>query len=298
MAGAIARACLTACLVVFLAAPASAQIDISGEWGSRLHEDLHHRGRGAQLGDYTGMPINEAGRLKATSWDASILSLPEEQAKPHPAQYHMRGPATNLRITKVLDPFNQELIAYRIEGLYGRADRIIWMDGRPHPPAYAEHLWQGFSTGRVEDNKLVVTTTHLKAGWVNRNGVPASAKSTMTEYFVRHGDMLTLMSIVDDPVYFEEPLVRTMTWMLHANLGVDNRMIFEIVDELAREGDYVPAYPLGTKHDGFAKEYGIPFEATQGGRETLYPEYIPKLREMLREMGSPAARALTRGARR
>ena len=48
---------------------------------------------GAELGDYTGHPINAAARQKAESWDASILSQPEQQAKPHPAQYSMRGPA-------------------------------------------------------------------------------------------------------------------------------------------------------------------------------------------------------------
>ena len=32
-------------------------------------------------------------------------------------------------------------------GYFGRADRTIWMDGRPQPSEYAEHTWGGFSTG-------------------------------------------------------------------------------------------------------------------------------------------------------
>jgi cyclase len=57
----------------------------------------------------------------------------------------------------------------------------------------------------------------------------------------------------------------------------------EVVEELAdRPKDYVPSYPLGTKHEEFAKNFGIPFEATQGGSETLYPDYIPKLRQMIK----------------
>src|SRR5205085_2120764 len=159
---------VAAVLLVGHATVAGAQIDISGEWGSRIHEDLNHRSPGPALGDYGGLPLNDAGRQKATSWDASILSSPEEQAKPHPAQYFMRGPGTNLRIQKTIDPFDQHLIAYTITGLYGRADRTIWMDGRPHPSQYAEHQWQGFSTGAVVNNKLVVTTTHMKTGVIQR----------------------------------------------------------------------------------------------------------------------------------
>src|SRR5262245_49508424 len=81
--------------------PAFGQIDISGEWAARVHEDQPHRGPGAELGDYTGLPINAAVRQKASSWDASILSLPEQMAKPHPAQYFMRGPGPNMRVNKV-----------------------------------------------------------------------------------------------------------------------------------------------------------------------------------------------------
>ena len=87
--------------VLLAAAPAFAQVDISGEWAARVHEDQPHRGPGAELGDYTGLPINEAVRQKASSWDASILSLPEQMAKPHPAQYFMRGPGPNMRINKI-----------------------------------------------------------------------------------------------------------------------------------------------------------------------------------------------------
>ena len=42
----------------------------------------------------------------------------------------------------------QTLLAYTLEGVFGRDDRVIWMDGRPHPSEYAEHTWDGFSTGK------------------------------------------------------------------------------------------------------------------------------------------------------
>lgn len=152
--------------VLGVARPAVAQVDLSGMWARRSHEDAIHRGAGPELGDYTGIPINAAGRLKAESWDASILSLPEEQAKPHAAQYSMRGPGPNFRMGAVVDPVTQQLVAYTINNLFGNADRTIWLDGRAHPSQYAEHTWSGFSTGAWEGNMLKVTTTHMKAGWL------------------------------------------------------------------------------------------------------------------------------------
>src|SRR5206468_3845817 len=133
--------------LLLFASPAFAQIDLSGEWSARYHEDQEHRIPGPELGDYLGLPINDAARLKADSWDASILSLREHQAKPHPSTYSLRGPA-NIRITKIFDPITQETIGYEIFGTFGQATRQIWLDGRPRPPSYAAHTWAGFSTGR------------------------------------------------------------------------------------------------------------------------------------------------------
>ncbi len=278
---------LTALAALLAAAPASAQIDISGEWAARVHEDQPHRGPGAELGDYTGLPINAAVRQKASSWDASILSLPEQMAKPHPAQYFMRGPGPNMRVNKISDQVTQTVIAYTLEGVFGRDDRVIWMDGRPHPSEYAEHTWDGFSTGQLEKNQLTITTTHMKYGVIQRNGVASSAHATMTEHFVRHGDYLTLVTIVDDPVYLEEPFIRTSQWVRTSNITLDQRFIFEVVDEVAGHPQgYVPHYPLGTTQDGYAKKHGLPFLATQGGKETIYPEYELKLRQMLADMAA------------
>ncbi len=275
-----------AALVV--ATPASAQVDISGDWATRTNEDQPHRAPGADLGDYTGLPINAAARQKAASWDASILSEPEAMAKPHSPQYFMRGPGPNIRIQKVTEPVTQTVIAYTIEGVFGRNDRVVWMDGRPHPSEHAEHTWDGFSTGKVEGNRLTVTTTHMKYGVIQRNGVPASPETVITEHFIRHGNWLTDVIIVDDPVFLDEPFIRTSTWELSSNITPDARFVFEVVDEIAdRKPGYVPAYPLGTKQDDFAKKQGLPFEATQGGQKTIYPEYEAEIRKLLQTKSAP-----------
>jgi hypothetical protein len=269
-------------ILLAVAAPARAQVDIAGDWAARVHEDQPHRAPGAELGDYTGLPINAAVRQKANHWDASILSSPGQMAKPHPAQYFMRGPGPNMRVSKVNDPVTQKLIALTIEGVFGRDDRVIWMDGRPHPSEFAEHTWDGYSTGRIEGNQLTITTTHMKYGVIQRNGVASSAHAVMTEHFIRHGDYLTMVSIVDDPAYLEEPFIRTSHWVRTSNITVDQRFIFEVVDEVAgHPRGYVPHYPLGTVQDGFSKKWRIPLEAAQGGKQTLYPEYEARLRTLI-----------------
>ena len=130
-----------------------------------------HRG-GMRLGDYTGLPLNEAGIRKGQAWDEDARSMRERQCVPHVVTYAMRGPA-NIRLSKVVDPDSGRLIAYSLQGTYGRP-RTIWMDGRPHPSDLAPHTWVGFSTGKWERNTLVVTTTHVKTGWLQRNGSPTS----------------------------------------------------------------------------------------------------------------------------
>ena len=70
---------LAAASATFLALPARAQVDLTGEWEVRFHEDLVERIEGPPVGDYLGLPINEAARLRAESWDASLHTLPEWQ---------------------------------------------------------------------------------------------------------------------------------------------------------------------------------------------------------------------------
>src|SRR6476660_5558980 len=92
------------------APPPVVRTDIYGDWTYANNEDLPHRVPGPDLGDYTGLPLNNADRQKADAWDATILSQPERQAQPHPVQYLMRGPGPALRIVKILDPITEELV--------------------------------------------------------------------------------------------------------------------------------------------------------------------------------------------
>jgi len=263
--------------------------DMSGEWSARSREDWEDRALlGTHLGDYTGLPINDAARQLARTWDASILSLTTQQALPHPPQYFMRGPGPNFRITKFTNE-DGDVLGYKLLGVYGRADRTIWTDGRQPPPEYAEFTWDGFSTAVCERGMRKVTTTHMKYGYHRRNGVPASVKARLTESFIRRdGTHLTHVQFTEDPVYLEEPLIRTTDFELNPAQNTGARGLGnEIVDEIVTwPKGYVPSFPLDTLPTEFANDLGLPFEATQGGKETIYPEYLIKLKKLMSEMES------------
>jgi hypothetical protein len=275
-------------MIAMLARPVSAQgpqapargIDLSGEWAPRFHEDQPERIPGPDIGDYLGLPINAAGRLHADSWDASLLTLPEHQCKPHPADYSPRGPA-NLRLWKEIDTASQQIVAWHTHISWQAPERTIYMDGRPHPPEYAAHTWQGFSTGEWEGEMLKVTTTHLKMGWIRRNGVPRSDTATLVERFVRHGNVLTLISWINDPVYLEEPFVRTTNWELDPRQNIAPYPC-QIVVEVDRPQGTVPHHLPGTNPflNEFPAKFALPPEAARGGAETMYPEYQLKLQTM------------------
>jgi hypothetical protein len=270
--------CLLVMIVVLMWGPAFGQVDLSGEWAPRFHEDQPERIPGPDIGDYLGLPINDAARLRADSWDASLLTLPEHQCKPHPADYSPRGPA-NLRIWKEVDTATQQTMAWRTHISWQAPERTIWMDGRPHPPDYAAHTWQGFSTGKWEGNVLTVSKPHLKAGWIRRNGIPRSDKAKLVEHWIRHGDYLTLISIIEDPVYLTEPFIRTSNWVLDVNQQIAPYPCQPVI-EVERPKGTVPHHLPGENKflSEFTSRTGVPEEAARGGAQTMYPDYIARQR--------------------
>src|ERR1700756_5554992 len=97
-------------LLLLLALPAVAEMDFSGEWAPRFHEDQPERVPGPELGDYLGLPINAASRMRAYSWNASLLTLPEWQCRPHSADYIWRGPSP-VRTSKEVNPVTRQVTA-------------------------------------------------------------------------------------------------------------------------------------------------------------------------------------------
>src|SRR5690349_7442802 len=79
----------TVMLVLFFSISAGAQAEITGSWAARNHEVL--AGDGLPV-DFTGIPLNEEGRIRALSYSESQLSMVERQCQGWPAFYFVQGP--------------------------------------------------------------------------------------------------------------------------------------------------------------------------------------------------------------
>jgi glyoxylase-like metal-dependent hydrolase (beta-lactamase superfamily II) len=266
--------------LVLWAMPGSAQSNLTGNWTPLRLEDEQDRGPGPDLGDYFGLPINTAARQFADSWDASRLTLQEHQCRVHVAPYIYHGPLA-LRIWEERDPETQRVVAIRHWISTYEQGRTIWMDGRPHPSPFAAHTFMGFSTGVWDGHALTVTTTHLKQGWLRRNGVPESDQATTVERFARHGRILTHTVIITDPVYLAEPMIRTTDFVLNEQDGTNWLWPCEYVEEISgRPKGEVPHHLPGTNPflEEHLKRSGAPAAPARGGADTMYPEYQVRLK--------------------
>lgn len=277
-----------AAATLFGAASASAHTVLDGAWTVRYHEDFDERGQGPSVGEYEGLPINEAARARGDAWSASLITVPEHQCLPHPPEYS--GSFGGLRFESVIDPVTQQLMAYRIRQSWMNVVRMVWMDGRPHPPAGALHTWEGFATGKWEGDVLVVSTTHLKPSYLRRNGLPRSDKGTLTERFYRVGDVLTWIAAINDPVYLTELVVRSRDFAFDPGYQTSLYPCSVDIETVRPEGE-IPHHLPGTNADldEYAIEHNLPRAAVRGGAETTYPEYQKQLGGGF--VAAPAARS-------
>jgi hypothetical protein len=289
--GSLKRSSTTTLLALVVAAansPAPAQpsviqqgMDLSGSWVAIGHEDALERGPGPYAVDYAGIPVNEEGRAKALTW-ASQDSMIERQCMFWAAHYIVMGPWP-LRIWGETNPVTGRTIAWKIGAWEDRGLTTIWLDGRPHPSANARHTMGGFTTGVWQGNDLIATTTHFKAGMVRKNGVPSSDQETLTTHFIRHGDLLTVVAVMEDPVYLTEPYIVSTSF----RLSLDGPPLAPIGPPCipTYEGDpgngSVPHILPGQNPsvEELTKLYGIPREAVLGGAETMYPEFRKKMKD-------------------
>jgi hypothetical protein len=201
---------------------AAAPIDVTGYWVSIVNEDWRWRMVTPPKGDYASVPLNDAGRKIADTWDTSK----DGRCEAYGAAALMRMP-TRLHITWESDTI------LKIETDAGQQTRRLLFDkSRPAPTSRS---LQGFSlaewdrparaggagrggrgaegqTGPAPGGNLKVVTNHLLGGWLRKNGVPYSEEAVVTEYFDRfaapNGDeWLAVTTMVTDPKYLNTDFV-------------------------------------------------------------------------------------------
>jgi cyclase len=248
--------------------------DLAGEW--RLDNNEQDTTAQPPLGDYLGIPFNDAGRMRSDTTAESIWGTPEYQCRPHSAPHQWRG-LGGARILKEQDPLTRNISVYHIQFMRS-LDRPVFMDGRPHPPAYAPHTWTGFSTGEWIGNTLKITTTHLKDGYLKRGGPQTSDMLSMTEFLTRHDEILTIVTVVDDPIYMDEPYIEstTYTYDTTSTVATETCNASSFAENGGTDRHWVPHFLPGQNTalgEWLKTSDWIPVEPTRGGVKTIYPEY-------------------------
>ncbi len=201
-------------------ARAVAPVDLTGYWVTVVTEDWRYRMVTPARGDHPSVPLNGAGNAVANSWDPAKDDAAGEQCRAYGAAGVMRLPG-RVHITW------QDDATLKIETEEGTQTRLLTFGG-PRPNAAGS--WQGESVAQWEfagggraprgggprpmGGNLKVVTTKMRPGYLQKNGVPYSAGTVLTEYFSRtiepNGDSwLILTSIVEDPQYLTGPFIRS-----------------------------------------------------------------------------------------
>ena len=212
------------------AAPTTAKqqapIDLTGYWVSVITEDWRYRMITAPKGDHPGLPLSAEGTRVANAWDPAKDEAAGDQCKAYGAVGVMRAPG-RLHVTWGSDDqLKVETEAGTQARLFGFGAAASVTSGAPGTSTAA--TWQGTSVaqwevagargrgrgGTPQGGSLKVVTTHMKPGYLLKNGVPYGENAVLTEYFTRttepNGDSwLIVTHIVEDPQYLSQPLIRS-----------------------------------------------------------------------------------------
>ena len=210
-------------------ARAAAPADFTGNWVSIVSEDWRWRMVTPLRNDFANIPLNAAGSQIGKAWDPAQDEAAGEQCRAYAAPAIMREPG-RLQISW------QDDSTLKIVTDAGQQTRLLHF-GSPPPAANIpdrERSWQGYSAAMCEapahgthppgiglgvgaraganSRSLEVITTHIRPGYLRKNGVPFSANTKVTEYFDLFKDpdgldWFVVTTIVDDPQYLTAPWV-------------------------------------------------------------------------------------------
>jgi len=209
-------------------ARAAAPTDLTGYWASIVVEDWRYRmlpptkfQEAPVLGTRIGIPMNPEARKIALSWDPAKDEAAGEQCRAYGAPNLLRVPG-RIHITW------QDDQTLKLETDAGIQTRLFEF-GAPKAQGggsqgVSEASWEtlpGGRGGRILSGSLKVVTSKLKAGYLQKNGIPYSANAVLTEYFDRVDEpgasYVVVTSTVDDPTYLTEPYLTSVHFKRQAD---------------------------------------------------------------------------------
>ena len=150
-------------------------------------------------GEFGIYPLTEQGREFQLNWTADY-----DECRPTSAWLGMAA------------PFMVEIEESRAGRIYIRyeyldQERVVWMDGRGHPPlSRVPHTLQGHSVGHWEGQTLVIQTVNMLSNQITRNGIYHTDQAVLTERISRDGDTLTVVRALQDPEYLSQPIAEVV----------------------------------------------------------------------------------------
>ncbi len=198
----------------------TAPTDLTGYWVSLVTEDWRWRMVTPAKGDYPSIPLNDAGKRAANDWDPSKDEAAGEQCKSYGAGNIIRQPG-RLHITWEDDNTLQ------VDFDAGTQTRLLhfgdWRAPGGPPTLQGDSIaqWEfaGGGRGRGQANQarggdLKVVTSHLRPGYLQKNGVPYSGNAIITEYLQRADEenrdsLLIVTTMVEDRQYLTGQFVRS-----------------------------------------------------------------------------------------
>jgi hypothetical protein len=186
-------------------------------------DDWRYRMLTPPKGNVDTLPVTAEARRVAGEWDPAKDEAAGEACRAYGAVGVMRLPG-RLHITWASDTVLQ------VEADAGSQTRRFQFGTAADAGVGASPAWQGVSSARwvtpsnraggpgpgaPRQGELRVTTTRMRPGYIRKNGVPYSGDAVLTENFVRLVDddgavYLALTQMVEDPIYLQQPVIRTM----------------------------------------------------------------------------------------
>ena len=198
----------------------AALIDLTGYWVSIVDEDWRWRMLTPKKGDYASVPLNAEGRRVADTWDPEKDEREGNQCRAYGAAGIMRLPE-RLHIAWANDNTLRLDTDAGMQARLFHFDGSKWRGGAPGWQGDSVAAWEKMSQRKYtvtlggpvpgKGGTLKVVTTHMRPGYLRKNGVPYSGNALLTEYydgFEYKGDSYLLVtSVVDDPEYLTTAFV-------------------------------------------------------------------------------------------
>jgi hypothetical protein len=196
------------------------------------------------------------GELPLLPWAKDVMSKRLEKDEPYTACLPMSVPRVNPYPWKFAMSYTSKGLTH-IYVLHETGDagahRVVYMDGRAHPPDPIP-TWWGHSTGKFEKDTLVIDTVgYNDKFWFDSRGTPHTEQLHTVERWTRiNWGRITNDFLLDDPGAFSRPVNLKFTGrLLRPDLKTGGGDLMEFIclegNEYGAAAGFVPGQGTGIK---------------------------------------------------